>query len=435
VVAGFEQSFEESGVSPPDRALEAAWFRPVGFFRNLLGLDLEPPAVDPDALSAALDQAETFDVTPAGLAGFGIDSTLTPGPAPRVDRRSAIQVPAVKRSRDLIAGVLGGLPIDVFDADRNQVRCRLLEQPERNVPRSVTMARTFEDMLFEGVAWWKITEFTWDGWPDYVRRLKPDQVTVDNDRGRVMVDGREVPSRELIRFDSPTEGLLIAGARAIRTCLLLDAYAANAAQGIPPMDWFEAEDGVDPFASVLEDETEAKAEEDAAIATFLNGWQEARRTRSTAWIPPGVKYGTSGFDPKVLQLAEQRQHAVLEIAREAGIDPEELGVSTTSRTYANMFERRKAYTDFTLGLYRQAFEDRVSMGDVTPRGQYAKFNLDAFLRSSPAERYAAYKIGLEVGAIGKDEIRPLEDKPALEADQVQGPPTLRALPTRQEGTA
>lgn len=402
----------------------------MGFFRNLIGLDLEPPAVDPDQVQGFAVDETSFPSTVVGVESY-LGSTAA---APRIDRRAAIQVPAVKRSRDLIAGTLGGLPIDVFDKDRRQVRCPLLEQPERSVPRSVTMARTFEDMLFEGVAWWRITEFN-GVWPAYVKRLKPRQVAVDEDRGRVMVDGREVPDRELIRFDSPTEGLLIAGARAIRTCLALDAYAANAAQGIPPLDWFSpAEDGVDPFASTLEDEEAAQAEEEAAIAAFLDDWSRARQTRTTAYVPAALKYNAAGFDPKVLQLAEQRQHAVLEIAREAGIDPEELGVSTTSRTYANMFERRKAFTDFTLGLYRQAFEDRVSMGDVTPRGQYAKFNLDAFLRSSPAERFAAYKIGLEVGAIGKDEIRGLEDKPPLEADQVQAPaPTpLRALPSQQE---
>lgn len=402
----------------------------MGFWRSLLGLDLSAPEVEPtfDLLGGA-------DIDPAV---FGLESYATStSPAPRIDRRSAIQVPAVKRSRDLIAGTLGGLPIDLYDQDRQLVANSFLAQPERNVPRSVTMTRLFEDLFFEQVAWWRITELTWDNWPRYVKRLAPGRVVVDDDLGKVYVDGREETDHStLIRFDSPTDGLLKAGARAIRTCLALDVYAYNAAQGIPPMDYFTPAEDADPFASTLEDETEAQAEEDAAVTALLDNWATARRARGTAYIPAALKYQTVGFDPKTLQLAEQRQHAVLEIARVAGVDPEELGVSVTSRTYANQFDRRKAFTDFTLGQYRQAVEDRLSMGDVTPRTQYAKFNLDSFLRSDPAARYAAYEIGLRVGAIGPDEIRPLEDKPQLPAaPQATRPALVTPLPTRTEETA
>lgn len=415
----------------------------MSFWRSLLGLDLNAPEVDPDeyALTFAAD-TEALGGADIDPAVFGLESYATStSPAPRIDRRSAIQVPAVKRSRDLIAGTLGGLPIDLYAQDRQLVPGSFLRQPERNVPRSVTMTRLFEDLFFEQVAWWRVTELTWDRWPMYVKRLAPGRVVVDEDRGTVYVDGREETDHStLIRFDSPTDGLLKAGARAIRTCLALDVYAYNAAQGVPPMDYFTPAEDSDPFASTLEDETEAAAEEDAAVAALLDNWATARRARGTAYIPAALRYQTVGFDPKTLQLAEQRQHAVLEIARVAGVDPEELGVSVTSRTYANQFDRRKAFTDFTLGQYRQAVEDRLSMGDVTPRGQYAKFNLDAFLRSDPAARYAAYQLGLEVGALAPDEIRPLEDKPQLTAAQQADTPQPRpasvtALPTRTQETA
>jgi phage portal protein BeeE len=413
----------------------------VGFWRNVFGLDIPAPDVDPDsAPTFAIDPSELIggaDIDPAVFGLEGYESSI--GPAPRIDRRSAIQVPAVKRSRDLIAGVLGGLPLDLFDQDKNTIENPFFRQPERNVPRSVSMTRLVEDMLFEGVAWWQITEsYAWGGWPMYVKRLRPGRVTVDEDRGLVYVDGRETDQSTLIRFDSPTEGLLKAGARAIRTCLYLDTYAANAAQGIPPLDYFTPAEDSDPFASTLEDEEAAAAEEEAAIAEFLAQHAAARRARTTGYYPASVKYNIAGFDPKALQMAEQRQHAVLEIARVAGIDADELGVSVTSRTYSNQFDRRKAFTDFTLGLYRQAVEDRLSMGDVTPRGQYAKFNLDAFLRSDPAARYAAYEAGLRVGAIAEDEIRPMEDKPQLTAaqkPQAVEPAPLRSLPTRTEESA
>jgi HK97 family phage portal protein len=402
----------------------------VGRIATFFGLDLTAPAVDPDTVPTNFSGADELiggaDIDPAV---FGLESYATStSPAPRMDRRSAIQVPAVKRARDLIAGTLGGLPLDLYNSAREHVDPSPFTQPERNVPRSVTMARTFDDMLFEGIAWWKVTERDRRDYPTYFKRLRPGRVTVDDDRDKVMIDGKEVDHRELIRFDSPTEGLLLAGARAIRTCLALDAYAANAAQGIPPLDYFVPADDTDPFAGGNDDDED----DDDEIKTFLAEWAEARRTRTTAYIPASVRYMVAGFDPKNLQMAEQRDHAVLEIARVAGIDPEELGVSTTSRTYSNTFDRRKAFLDFTLGGYMIAVEDRLKMGDVTPGGQYVKFNLDAFLRSDPASRYAAYAAGKAVGALDDDDIARLEDRPA---GTVRTPATVTALPTRTQESA
>lgn len=353
----------------------------------------------------------------------GLESYAASGAtAARVSRREAIQVPAVKRARDLVCGSLGGLPLTTVRADLTVEATSWLQQPERNVPRSVTMTRLVEDLFFEQTAWWRITESGYNDFPLYVKRLKPAQVSVNEDQGKVYVDGKHVPDSELIRFESPTDGMLTAGARAIRQCLILDRAAQRYAEGAPPGDWFGPTEGVDPY------DTPEELQE-----RLLDPWQRARQERSTAYIPAAVTYHESRFNPEQLELAAQRQHAVLEIARVAGVDPEELGVSTTSRTYASQFDRRKAFLDFTIGLYRAAIEDRLSMGDCTPRGQVVRFDLDGFLRSSAKERYEAYQLGLQVGAIGQDEIRPAEGKPPLPAASEPTPtaPSLRAVPTEE----
>lgn len=320
-----------------------------------------------------------------------------------------MQVPAVKRARDLIAGSLGMLPLVTVKPDLTIDRTSWLMQPEANVPRSVTMTRLAEDVLFEGVGWWKVTRRAWNGYPAEVIRL--DARTVDvTAEGRVHVtrDGRrgiadEWPKdADLIRFDSPNDPLLVAGARAIRQYLLLAAAAQRHAEGIPPVDYFTPTDGMDPG-------------DDDYIRSILDAWKTNRQARSTAYVPAALTYNGNPYDATKLQLAEQIQHAVLEIARVAGVDSEELGVSTTSRTYANQFDRRKAFLDFTQGGYRVAIQDRLSMGDVTPYGTTTRFELDEFLRSDPLARYTAYKAGVEVGAIDPAEIRPAEGKPPIAA--------------------
>src|SRR5262245_54797654 len=89
---------------------------------------------------------ETFSVTTLdSLTGTEIDPAIfglswstdeTTSPAPKVSRQQAIQVPAVKRGRDLIAGTIGQLPIRMLDTQNVSTVSSLLEQPEENLARS-----------------------------------------------------------------------------------------------------------------------------------------------------------------------------------------------------------------------------------------------------------------------------------------------------------
>ncbi len=399
----------------------------MGRFRELL-LGIPSPVVD---FAAAQDEAGprlsqepgagfAVDAESIDPAVFGLTAYSSPvARAPRIDRPTAIQVPAVKRTRDLIAGTLGGLPLDLIGPGRITVASSLFEQPEKNVPRSVTMTRLVEDLLFEQIAWWKVLEIGWHKYPTQVKRLTPRSVEVNEDTGKVYVNGKETPDSELIRFDSPNDGLLIAGARAIRAALHLDAAAARYSEEPMPLGYFEPREGADPA-------------EDDEIVELLDAWAASRQARATGYVPAALKYNPVQFNPKDMQLADARQHAVLEIARVAGVDPEDLGVSTTSRTYANAETRRRDLLDFTLAAYVNAIQDRLTMGDVTPRGYYARLNLNAFLRSDTKTRYESYVNGLATGAITREEIRENEDKPPLTPGEVADTTeenNVRTLPT------
>jgi hypothetical protein len=389
-------------------ALSAPWFTVPAmgvrdWFRAPALAALE---IATDGPSFAVD-AEAIDPAVFGLTSYA--SAVTPL-APRVTRQSAIQVPAVKRSRDLVAGSLGTLPVVLVGPDRRRVASALLSQPEAGVPRSVTMTRLVEDMLFEKDGWWRIVGFDAIDYPASVSRMAPKDTLCADDptgcpagrtdcSGAVTYKGKHIHDAEVIRFPSPNDALLVAGARAIRTCLALESSAHRYADGSPPMDYFTP-DGVDP--------------EDDEVTEALDAWAEARRTRSTGYVPKGLKYNTAGWSPEQLEMGAARQEAVLEIARLAGVDAEELGVSTTSRTYANQFDRRKSFTDFTLGAYISAIQDRLSMPDVTPAGYLARFDLTEFQRSDDLTRFQAYQAGLAVGAYAdQDEVRDAEGKPPL----------------------
>jgi hypothetical protein len=361
--------------------------------------------------------------------------------SPRVFRREALQVPAVLAGRNRICTTLATLPLKLHAPDRSERPWPLFSQPDPNMPPSVTWALTYEDLLFEGVAWWQVMARDSLGWPTEVRHVPvtsvspqpfpwrgpadvvtPDLQIPENPNG-VYVDGAFVPNRDIIRFDSPNPPLLVHAARAIRTCLRLDATAARYADEPVGIGYFESVDGADPF----EDEDDP----DTAVASFLHKWGAARRNNAWGMIPPGVKLGQGiGFSPRDLQLADARQHAVLEIARAMLIDPEDLGVSTTSRTYNNREDRLRDFLNVTLGGYISAVQDRLSMKDVTPRGSYARIKLDGFLRSDVMTRLQAYALGRTVGVYDDERIAELEDipdavpEPAVESAATTGPTGL-----------
>lgn len=388
----------------------------VGFWKALAGkLGF---VADPSAVSFGVDvPSELF----GAMTGDGAI-------APRISRAQALQVPAVLRARNLIAGTVGSLPLVTIGPDRNEVAGTYLlgGNIDPEIPNSVLVAYTLEDLLFEGIAWWRVTRVGWHNYPvearwvptsavhvAQTRALLPSQMLISPDQpfpvdGQVFIDGVPVDDREVIRFDSPNPPLLRHAARAIRTALLLDSTAGLYAESPQPLTVFTPKEGADVGTH-------------EEVQAMLDEWAAARRRRAAGYVGAALNLDTLGWSPEQLQLADARQHAVLEIARATGIDPEDLGVSTTTRTYANAETRRRDLTDFTLAAYISALQDRLSMRDVLPRGYRAKVKLDAFLRSDTNIRMEAYKIGLEVGAYTRDEIRELEDRPDLPEPAVPPP--------------
>ncbi|MGH3499950.1 MAG: phage portal protein [Nocardioidaceae bacterium] len=403
----------------------------MGFWSRLVRGERALPYLADGAALTLADQGPTFDVNSGTVPSlfFGLTSYADPvSVAPRVSRTVAMQVPSIKRCLDLTSGAAGRIPFVQLDRTGQAVVSPLLSQPEPSIPRSITMMRTITDLLLEGTAWWLITRFDWQGRPASVVRLDPRTVSVTQE-GRVYytLDGNSgevsewVPDQNMIRFDSPSEPILSAGARAIRTLLLLDKAAENSADGVPPQDYFTPTEDVDPAT-------------DEDITEILDAWGTARKARRTAYVPAALKYNVNaGFSPEQLQLIESRQHAVTEIARLFGIDAEELGIPTTSRTYFNAYDRRKNFVDFTLGPLLSTIEDRLSMDDVTLRGNHVRADLDVLLRSDPATRMAIATQGVTSGVMTLAEARMFFDSqlPEVggESQAIDAPADQPAQPT------
>ncbi|MEU4675744.1 phage portal protein [Micromonospora sp. NPDC023737] len=357
-----------------------------------------------------------------------------------VGRTEALSVPAVLKGRNLICSI-ATLPLVQRRPDRQVAENPLFAQFDPDVANVVHLSQTLEDLVFDGIAWWRVTAFGWDGYPTSVRRLDPAAVSLTPPSTRapaplpsgldprdavVYVEGRPVPASEMIRFDSPNPAVLDVAGEAIREAMLLKRAASAYADDPQPTSFFTPSEGADPA-------------DDDDIREMLDDWKQARKQRSTAYIPAALKYNSvSQPSPRELQLVELKRQAGLEIANAFGVDPEDLGISTTSRTYANVIDRRRDRINDVLAPYMRAVTDRLSMGDVTKRGYTVTFDLTDYLKSNPTERWATYTAAKNLGAMSVEEIReaegwadlPLaarpEEQPAERPEQVEAdtPPAM-----------
>lgn len=391
------------------------------FGRLLQWLSPQEAAALPSGPQFSVVGPESIDPSFFGLTSYADTSS-------KVSRRAAAQVPAVKRGRDLIAGTLGTIPMTLRDAhgDPASWTSELLRQPERDVVRSVTIAKTVEDLIFEGVAWWLVTEYDWRSYPSKVVRLDAGvDVAQQAQSYRTKMGHSGVATRyeqdfDLIRFDSPCDPLLVAGARAIRTHLALDRAVNKYASGNQPLDFFTSSDGVDP--------------EQEELDAFFDAWEAARRQHATGYVPAALKYETAGWNPEQLELAAQRDHAAKEIATLMGIAAERVNVSTTSRTYANMAQDQQAFITGTLNPYAVAISERLSMGDVTPRGYVVKWDWAEFLRTDDATRVQIAVQGKSGGIFTTEEARSYFDQ-SLPPMPEQPEPTPAPVPVAPEEEA
>jgi HK97 family phage portal protein len=369
----------------------------------LTGLLQREAVREPARLDASL-QPFNFPPGPMGFAPFGAEATT-------VVRSEALQVPAVSRARNLLAGTIGEFELHRYDTTGQRLDALPWQrQPDAAATRAVTIAYTVDDLFFGGWAWWQITEiYREDGRPARFRRLDPARVSYDSTPDgqvvRWLVDLKPVPAGglgSLIAFQGLDEGLLSRAGRTIRTALELERAAQNYAKTPLP-------------AAVLKN-TGADLPGDK-VSELLARWREARRDGAVGYLNANIELERIGFDPAALQLTEARSYVVQELARACNIPAFFLGAEATTMTYSNVTAERRSLIDYSMRPFISAIEQRLSMDDVVPITQVVRFGLDEYLRGDVRERMEVYRTLRELDVLSIDEIRAMEDlSPRGDAD-------------------
>ena len=326
---------------------------------------------------------------------------------PRVQRNEAMSVPSIARCRNLLSSVVADLPMNLY---RNSTGEELgnpvwVDQPALNQPRSVTMAWTVDSLLMYGVAYWQVTEvYAEDGRPSRFQWIPNVKVTFNTDLygmtvTEYFVDAVAVPMSglgSLVTFQAFDEGILERGSETIRAAIDLRKAAVVAAQ--TPM----------PSGVLRNNGADLDPKE---VAGLLAAWKNARQNRATAYLTSTLEYQPTSFSPKDMMYDSAQQFLSTEIARLCNIPAYLLSAEmNNSMTYANVLDERKQFFSFSVAPYVNAISHRLSMDDITARGNSVRFDVDSsFLKTDPMERLLVLEKMISIGLITVEQAMEMED--------------------------
>jgi HK97 family phage portal protein len=157
----------------------------------------------------------------------------------------------------------------------------------------------------------------------------------------------------------------------------------------------------------------AKAEE------LQRNWMKSHGglDRRIAVLNATTEFHALTMDPAALQLAQMRDYATHDVALVFGVPPYMLGLAGSGGrdTYANVESRMIELCEFTLLPWTRRVE--ASHDAELPRGTDMKINMDGLRRADTKTRYEAHKLGVDGGWLTDDEVREMEDRPPLTAEQ------------------
>jgi hypothetical protein len=372
--------------------------------RRMFALDLLNAAATPKPMERGRGMLNA----PSGVASLQPPAggqlgpfIIPPAPEGWLTRATAWRVPAAAQAMQVIAGTLSTLPLARWRGPVLTGEDTLITQPDPAATRSATIMATVEDLILYPYAYWIVLARDLRSFPIAARQVPADAVDDRlNEEGIIRYQNSEYDGGSVLRFASPTPGLLLTGSDALWTAHLMGRAAQRYASEPVPSGYLQNTGAVD----LEEDE----------IDNLLDTWASARQARATAYVGPNVNYQTTSFNAEQLQLTAGRELASAEIARLCNLPAHYVNAPQaggSSMTYTTLETARRDLVDLCLAQYMAAVCDRLSLDDVTPHGQEVRFSLAAFYRSDFAGLVTSGAAAVAAGLVSVTEWRRLAGLP------------------------
>ena len=333
-----------------------------------------------------------------------------------VDEQTTLSIPGLWRGVTLISDTIGALPIHAYRGDqRIEPMPPILERPYPNETRIETMSAIAASLIIHGNYVAVLGDIGANGYPESLYPVSASRVHVDRIEGRLsykindeLFDSERV--MHIKNFAMPGQivgvGIVAAQRQGIGSALAMQEYAAKYFDG-----------GAQPTGILYSDNADLSQDEaDMLKAVWMRHY--GGTSREPAVLNASTKFEQLSDNAKDSQLVESREFSLTEIANMLGLPGYYLGAPNSSRTYSNVEQEQ---LQFLRGITPLLTRIESAFTDLLPRGQYAKFNTDALLRSDTLTRYQAHKIALESGFLTVDEVRSdFENRPPIGEPETTG---------------
>lgn len=313
-----------------------------------------------------------------------------------------LQTVNVYRAAQILSLGVAQLSIDVWRGDAPVPRPAIIRRPDVNQPLRPFLKLTVTSLALHGNAFWRIyrndrNEAT------TVRVLSPQQCTLLPSGNLAIGNDTELRPDEfqhlgLLRLPSidgkprPALGPIQAARRELSGAVDVTEYGAG---------WFTSGDV--PSGLLKTDQVLSPQQ----AADYKAAWQK-RKAHEVAVLGNGLDYRPIMLSPEDAQFLQVRNFDTTAIARLFGI-PARLflaAVEGGSMTYSNIAQDDLSFMKWAISEYVGEIE--VAFTELLPRGQTARFNLDAAIRPDTKTRYEAHKLALDAGWLTKEEVRGIE---------------------------
>jgi HK97 family phage portal protein len=334
----------------------------------------------------------------------------------------ALSIPAVWSAVRLRANVISSLPVGVFRNGPDGLPRRV---PDSQVNGALTQPSAQFDMVswlhasqvsldMRGNCWGRIVDRHPTTYlPTQVELVHPDDVgvrvlrdgTVETRFGGRVVEAFDVwhETQNEVPGDVVGQSPIAAAARSLGINLAAENYGASF-----------YDEALTPSALLSSD---APIDEDGAriVKRRVLATQSGREPLV---LGGNWRYQQLSVNPAEAMFLEVMRYGDTDVARLFDVPGELIDANTSgsSVTYANREQRVQDLLAFRLGPAIARRERALSR--LTVRGQYVKLNIAGLLRGDLMTRYKSYELGLKNGFLTLDEVRALEDRPPMTAEEL-----------------
>ena len=346
-----------------------------------------------------------------GLAVRADEGTTPPGVLPPArsalpaSMREALTLDSIYRAFFIFEAATMQLTLDVWRGQDRIDTPAIIRNPDlADGGQSAFLAETVTSLAGRGNAYWRRRRGA-GGEVIALEVIDPREITAqlhpDTRRPMYTWRGIDLPARDvshlkLLRVPGQAEGLgpIQAARGRISGALTQQDYADG---------WFNTS-GVPN--GVLKSEQHLTSEQ---AKEYKKRWMESQSfTEGPAVLGQGLDYRPLMLKPSEVQWLESQKFTVSTFARLLGIPASLMlaAVEGQNLTYQNQEQADQAFTRFTLMRYFREIEQAFTT--LLPRGQSARFNIDALLRTDTKTRYEAHQVGIDAGFLTIPEVRAIE---------------------------